>query len=65
MERTLRVSEQMTLSECGCGRLQFTYGPVTLHFERTEFLLFARDVAHLLTHVAHSRPVSQDHPTCH
>ena len=35
---------QMKLALCGCGKLHFTYGAVTVHFDREEFILFAESV---------------------
>lgn len=35
---------QTALAVCGCGRLHLTYGPITLNFQRDEFVKFARDV---------------------
>ena len=29
---------QTKLALCGCGKLHFTYGSVTVHFEREDFL---------------------------
>jgi hypothetical protein len=43
---------QTTLDVCGCGRLHLTYGPVTLNFQREEFLRFARDVGRLANYLA-------------
>jgi len=45
MEKALKGNGQTTLTACGCGRLHFTYGPITLHFEPVEFLSFAGDAA--------------------
>lgn len=36
------------LSMCTCGKLHFSYGLITLHFEPEEFTSFAGAVAHLL-----------------
>jgi hypothetical protein len=35
------------LALCGCGKLHFTYGQVTLHFGLEEFLLFTESVGRL------------------
>ncbi|MFO0775516.1 MAG: hypothetical protein U0172_12705 [Nitrospiraceae bacterium] len=32
---------------CGCGKLHFSYGPVTVHFERDQFLQFAESVGRI------------------
>ena len=38
---------QAVMSVCRCGRLHFTYGQITLHFEREEFVAFAGQVGRL------------------
>jgi len=47
MQEVLVNHGKTALNICGCGRLHFTYGPLTLHFDRDEFLVFAREVATL------------------
>lgn len=47
MEQVMRGDGQSKVAFCGCGKLHFTYGPVTLHFERDEFLTFADSVSRL------------------
>lgn len=47
MENIMRGEGQSKLGFCGCGKLHFTYGPVTLHFDRDEFLIFADSVGRL------------------
>jgi hypothetical protein len=47
MENVLRGDLQSKLAFCGCGKLHFTYGPLTLHFDRVEFLAFADSVGRL------------------
>lgn len=42
---------QTALTVCGCGRLHLTYGPVTLNFQRDEFVKFARDVDRLAAYL--------------
>lgn len=49
---------QAALNTCGCGRLHFTYGPITLHFDRDEFQMFAAVVGRLAAQV----PDIEDHP---
>ena len=44
MHSTIYGAGTTTLNVCICGRLHFTYGPITLHFEPSEFLGFAGDV---------------------
>jgi hypothetical protein len=46
-ERAMDALVQLILNISGCGRLHFTSGPLTLHFDRDEFLVFARVVATL------------------
>jgi hypothetical protein len=41
MDNVLRGDLQAKMALCGCGKLHFTYGPLTLHFDRGEFLTFA------------------------
>lgn len=38
---------QTKLALCGCGKLHFTYGSVTVHFDHDEFFLFAESVSRL------------------
>lgn len=52
MDKTLRADGPMKLVLCGCGRLHVTCGPVTLHFNREEFLAFADTVGRLAAIVA-------------
>lgn len=47
MDNVLRGDLQAKMALCGCGRLHFTYGPLTLHFDRGEFLAFADSVCRL------------------
>ncbi len=56
MRKPDRVNEYPMLSLCGCGRLHFTYGPMTLHFDRHEFLLFAIDVNRMAAQVRQITP---------
>ena len=49
MERALRGDLQSKMALCGCGKIHFTYGPLTLHFERGDFLSFADSVGQLGT----------------
>lgn len=52
MEKTLRTDGPMKLVLCGCGRLHVSCGPVTLHFTREEFLVFADTVGRLAAMVS-------------
>lgn len=58
MENFIRGKEQAKLNVCGCGRLHFTYGPITLHFEREEFQVFAEVVGRLAAQI----PCVEDNP---
>ena len=51
MEHVLRGKGESKVALCECGKLHFTYGSVTLHFDRDEFLLFAESVGRLGTMV--------------
>lgn len=53
MENFIHGNGQAALNVCGCGRLHFTYGPITLHFEHEEFTRFAGEVGRLATHLQH------------
>lgn len=47
MEMKTRNEGTMKLMLCGCGRVHVTCGPMTLHFEREEFLTFAGGIGRL------------------
>lgn len=47
MENFIHGNGQAALNLCGCGRLHFTYGPITLHFEQEEFVAYANEVSRL------------------
>ena len=49
MNNVLHSQGTTALNVCGCGKLHFTYGPITLHFEPQEFVAFAGSIAALLT----------------
>mgnify|MGYP001564578298 CR=1 FL=1 len=53
MQKVVQSDGQTALNLCGCGRPHFTYGPITLHFEREEFTRFAGVVGRLATHLQH------------
>ncbi len=48
MHKVLESNGQTALSICACGKLHFSYGQLTLHLERDEFLTFAGEVAKLV-----------------
>ncbi len=43
---------QLKLNMCECGDLHLTYHSITLHFERAEFLHFAKQVSRMATNVS-------------
>jgi hypothetical protein len=47
------------LSMCTCGKLHFSYGLITLHFEHDEFTSFASAVAHLFEQYKQVRSARQ------
>ena len=51
MEHVLRGEGQSRVMLCDCGKFHFTYGSITLHFDRDEFLVFAESVGRLSTMV--------------
>lgn len=69
MENVLRGDLQSKVALCECGKLHFTYGPMTLHFDRSEFLAFADSVGKLGALVKQAATVVPSHvPTarvCH
>jgi hypothetical protein len=54
MERLIQGKGQAVLNVCGCSKLHFTYGPITLHFDQEEFLTFADAVNHAAAHLRHT-----------
>ncbi len=58
MDNVIQGQPQAKLNVCGCGSLHFTYGPITLHFGREEFQVFAEAVGRLAAQV----PDIEDHP---
>lgn len=47
MDDFIHGKGQAKLNVCGCGKLHFTYGPITLHFDHKEFQVFAEVVGRL------------------
>lgn len=47
MKNVMHGGEQAKVAICACGTLHFTYGAVTLHFDRNEFVSFAESVRRL------------------
>jgi hypothetical protein len=45
-------SQHFKLNVCDCSRIHLTYGSVTLHFEKEEFLTYAMHVGRMATHVS-------------
>ncbi|MCP9448422.1 MAG: hypothetical protein NNA22_12745 [Nitrospira sp.] len=58
MDNVIHRQGQAGLNVCGCGKLHFTYGPITLHFEREEFQAFAEVVSRLAAQI----PDIDNHP---
>lgn len=44
MNKTLTGENPIKLVLCECGKLHVTYGAITLHLTRDEFLVFAESV---------------------
>jgi hypothetical protein len=59
MQSLKRPDGSTVLNLCACGKLQFNYGPITLHFEPNDFIAFASAVGHLL---ARYRQMQNAHP---
>jgi hypothetical protein len=49
IKQTACHSHKATLTTCSCGKLYFTYGPITVQFDPDQFLAFASSVAMLLS----------------
>ena len=49
---TMTSSQHLKLNACNCGRIHLTYGSVTLHFTKEEFLAYAMYVGKMATHVS-------------
>ncbi len=47
-------SQQLKLNVCDCSRIHLTYGSITLHFEREEFLAFAMQLTRMAAHVSNT-----------
>ncbi|MCS6897089.1 MAG: hypothetical protein NZM29_03870 [Nitrospira sp.] len=47
MKNMLVVEGPMKLVLCGCGKVHLTFGAVTLHLTKEEFLMFAKSVRRL------------------
>ena len=58
MSNVIHGNRHVQLNICDCGRLHFTYGPITLHFDRGEFQAFAEVVSRLAAQV----PDVESHP---
>jgi hypothetical protein len=72
MEQMMRGDWQSKVVLCECGKLHFTHGPLTLHFDKEGFLKFADSVgwlgAQLRQAAKDSRPVPSFVPSanvCH
>lgn len=65
-------SQQLKLNVCDCSRIHLTYGSITLHFEKEEFLAYARQLTRMAAHVANTAGFQKAHglvdaksTTCH
>jgi hypothetical protein len=47
IKHTAYHSHKATLTTCSCGKLYFTYGPITVQLDPDQFLAFASSVAML------------------
>jgi len=47
MQSLKQSDRSVTLNVCTCGKIQFGYGPITLHFEPDDFAGFASAVGRL------------------
>lgn len=47
MHQDVQGHARAAVSVCSCGKVHFSWGPLTLHFERREFLRFAAEVGDL------------------
>ena len=45
-------SQQLKLNVCDCSRIHLTYGSITLHFEKEEFLAYAMQLTRMAAHVS-------------
>ncbi len=52
MEKMLGTDQPMKLVLCDCGGLRLSSGPMTIHFTREEFQVFAESVGRLASIVA-------------
>lgn len=53
-ETPMPPSQQLKLNVCDCSRIHLTYGSITLHFEREEFLAFAMQLTRMAAHVSNT-----------
>lgn len=47
-------SQQLKLNVCDCSRIHLTYGSITLHFEKEEFLAYAMQLTRIAAHVTNT-----------
>lgn len=52
VEKIFEPDQPMKLLLCDCGGLRLTSGPMTIHFTRGEFQIFARSIGRLAAIVA-------------
>lgn len=72
MEEVLRKDGRARIVLCRCGRLHFTYGPLTLRFSQEEFMRFTESVNRLAAQVRQTlrtasptASLSSDTSLCH
>ena len=44
--------QQLKLNVCDCSRIHLTYGSITLHFEKEEFLAYAMQLTRMAAQVS-------------
>ncbi|WNM61690.1 hypothetical protein [Candidatus Nitrospira neomarina] len=47
-------SQQLKLNVCDCSRIHLTYGSITLHFEKEEFLAYATQLTRMAAQVTNT-----------
>lgn len=47
-------SQQLKLNVCDCSRIHLTYGAITLHFEKEEFLAYAMQLTRMAAHITNT-----------
>lgn len=47
-------NQQLKVNVCDCRRIHLTYGSITLHFEKEEFLTYAMQLTRMAAHVSNT-----------